>query len=83
MSLYTELVNLLPEHCIDSHESDLYVKDCPEVKTILKKYPMQSRNARPFRSNIDGTIWIDIPFAYEPWWEERCPTKIDLKDALQ
>jgi hypothetical protein len=55
----------------DSHESDLYVKSSPEAREILKDFPLHAKNARPFRSNIDGKTWLDVPFAYTPYWDRR------------
>jgi hypothetical protein len=51
---------------IDSHESDLYVEATPSSVAILKRYPRC--NASYFRNNVDGKLWIDIPFAYDPFW---------------
>lgn len=53
----------------DHHESDLYVKDCPEAREILEEFPTNKRNARPFRSEIEPhDMYLDVPFAYEPFW---------------
>jgi len=52
----------------DHHESDLYVKNCSMVHAILEKFPLNATNARPFKSEIDGEMWLDVPFAYEPFW---------------
>jgi hypothetical protein len=69
MTLYEELVtNHIP---IDHHESDLYFKTTDKSMEILKKYEVESRNARPFRSLKDHTEWTDVPFAYIPYWEKR------------
>lgn len=69
MSLYTELRDSGTE--IDCHESDLYVPRTAENLTILARYPLQRGNAVTFTSQIDGKLWLDIPFAYDPWWEAR------------
>ena len=68
MGIYKEILALgVP---IDSHESDLYVKDTPEVRELLNEYQYQS-NVTEFTNEIDGAHWLDIPFAYEPWWRRR------------
>ena len=54
----------------ETHESDLYLPATKEVLELIKKYHPQS-NIQVFKSEIDGKTWIDIPFAYEPWWEKR------------
>lgn len=57
---------------LDHHESDLYVKWTPEADAIIKAHGgPEAANARPFTSQIDGKRWIDIPFAYTPWWGKR------------
>ena len=53
---------------IDSHESDLYCKATPESTAILKASGWAYTT---FLSNIDGTLWYDVAFGYEPWWEAR------------
>ena len=55
---------------LNSHESDLYAKRCPESTELLKTYQFRG-NVTTFRSNIDGTLWYDIPFAFDPFWEKR------------
>ena len=55
---------------LDNHESDLYAKITPESQAIVGAYKFKS-NVRTFRSQIDGTLWYDIPFAFLPWWERR------------
>ncbi len=52
---------------IDSHYSDLYVEDCALTRSIMKEYPAISYNA--FHNQVTGTIWLDIPFCFSPYWE--------------
>ena len=68
-TLYDEIVEA--GIAIDKHESDLYIVDCPKAREILARYPRQERIARGFRSTLDGNLWIDVPFAFEPWWKAR------------
>jgi hypothetical protein len=56
---------------IDNHESDLYFLSTPESKAILNEFPTQKSTATWFRSRIDGKNWVDVPFAFAPWWERR------------
>lgn len=58
----------------DNHESDLYVKNSKGVHAILEKFPLNATNARPFKSEIDGEMWLDVPFAYEPFWIRKAGT---------
>jgi hypothetical protein len=53
---------------IDHHCSDLYVRNTPEAREILKRYPIHQNNSRGFKGT-DGDSWIDVPFAYDPFWD--------------
>lgn len=66
-SLFDEIVDVGIEY--DNHESDLYVKDTPATREILKKYKYEN-NVESFVSQIDGSRWFDIPFAYQPFWDK-------------
>jgi hypothetical protein len=52
---------------IDHHESDLYVEATPEARAITAG----EKNRSFFRSQVDGKTWIDIPFAYAPFWAAK------------
>lgn len=49
---------------IDNWCSDLYVPVTPETTAIIDQYEFKC-NVQKFRNQIDGTLWYDIPFAYE------------------
>lgn len=69
MSFYTEAKELgVP---MDSHESDLYLKLTQEVVDLLVRYKEEKAKSMLFVSEIDKEMWIEIPFAYDPWWENR------------
>lgn len=57
---------------LDHHESDLYAKVTDASRAIIGTYiksaPLISST---FRSRLDGELWFEIPFAYQPWWEAR------------
>ena len=53
------------------HESDLYVRDTPEVRAYLKKNYKFWRNVKGFTCQIEGVLWFDIPFANEKFWKDR------------
>jgi hypothetical protein len=55
---------------VDNHESDLYVLATPEARAILQQYDKLTPLAKPFRSQIDGRIWYDVPFMYKPFWDK-------------
>lgn len=77
LSLYESAIAAGIPH--SSHESDLYLPDCVAVRAILDRYPLDKANARPFRSQIDGRQWLDIPFAFLPWWEKRAAERRPLR----
>ena len=53
---------------IDNQASDLFVLATPEALKIVQdsdeKYSI-------FTSEIDGKQWIEVPFAYLPFWEAK------------
>jgi hypothetical protein len=50
------------------HETDLYVRKTDKVFNYLKNNYKFFRNIQQFKNQIDGKIWLDIPFAA---WEEK------------
>lgn len=78
LSLYERAVAALPASDIDHHESDLYLKATPEAEHILREWISDNgfQNAAKvlidrFRSSIDGQVWLDVAFQYQPYWETR------------
>lgn len=69
MSLYSDIVAAGIE--TDNHQSDLYIPRTVAALEILAKYPEYRYTAKTFVNNLDGKLWIDVPFAYLPWWEKR------------
>jgi hypothetical protein len=71
MTLYEELIKA---GCvIDHHESDLYVKCSEKAETIILYHqllPNSNLTYSQFRSNIDGSLWYEVPFAYDPFWKQ-------------
>lgn len=55
---------------LDSHESDLYAKATPAAQAIIDRWEHRA-NVRPFISQIDGSRWLDLPFAYKPFWDRK------------
>lgn len=52
----------------DNHESDLYLKDSPITRTLLRTAAV---DCKLFISEVDRHAWWEIPFAYAPWWRKR------------
>ena len=65
-SLYQECLELAVP--IDSHESDLYIQASVLARELLKKHG-KAENA--FISQVDGRVWFDVPFAFDPWWQSK------------
>lgn len=66
MNLYDQLRAIGAE--LDHHESDLYVRDAPEVREVVTQ---SGHSYESFTSQIDGKTWLDVPFAYTPYWQKR------------
>jgi len=65
-SIHKRLLSAFPDAETDHHEGDLYVKHTPDILAWLKENYDYFCNVTRFRSAIDGTTWLDIPFAYNP-----------------
>ena len=57
-----------------SHYSDLYCQLTPESRKILDGYE-HKENVKTFRSAVDGTLWLDIPFACDDYWYRRLQSR--------
>ena len=71
-TLYQQANEAGIEH--DSHCSDLYLPVTNETKAMIAEYEFKD-NVTTFRSEIDGTRWYDVPFAFDPFWakcDEMC-----------
>lgn len=64
--LYDELVK--EGFKLDHHESDLYIKDSPLARELVTKHGFVYTT---FKDDIDHEMWLDVPFAYAPFWRER------------
>lgn len=69
MSLYTDLIEAGVK--VSNHASDLYFPRNAQTMEILVRHPLQRVNATVFKSNIDGVMTYDVPFAFDPFWERR------------
>lgn len=58
---------------MDNHESDLYVKVCPEFVAFIKERNQHNEPVRLsfFKSKTDGKLWAELPFQYSPFWERK------------
>lgn len=69
MSIYQKMKDAGVE--IDHHRSDLYVPVNEVTTGILRGHGSMFDIASKFRSNFDNSLWYDIPFAFDPYWENR------------
>ena len=83
-SLYGQLV--AADCKIDNHESDLYVLATTEAAQIVRDWVdvsgLGSTASSTFTSEVDGMLWIEIPFHFEPFWRARarpCSTERSSK----
>lgn len=53
---------------------DLYFPATPQAREILKRHPNQTRST--FKSNIDGRMMYECPFAFDPFWDARKPVNL-------
>ena len=51
---------------IEHYKSDLYCPKTAETTAILK-----SVSKSVFVNRRTGTPWYDVPFTYDPFWEDR------------
>lgn len=75
MDIYKIAEKELKKEDIDSWRSDLYLKVTLKSKKIIDKYIEEGHTVKKFKSKIDNCHWYEIPFAYNPWWEERLNQK--------
>jgi len=59
----------------DHHETDLYIPVTRETRELLSGYK-HKQNVTTFQSEVEGSMWFDIPFGYDLWWDDA-ETQID------
>jgi len=62
---------------IESHHSDLRTPATPEALAIIRGAAMEQPDGsrvpvrhEVFRSPVDDSLWVDVPFAYAPFWPD-------------
>lgn len=51
------------------HESDLYIPVNHKTKDLIERYEFR-KNVKEFVSEVENTLWYDIPFGYMPFWRK-------------
>lgn len=65
-SIYDECVSLgIPT---SNHESDLYIPLTPTTQKLAIDYGI---SASSFTNQVEGGLWLDLPFQYKPFWNKR------------
>lgn len=67
MSLYTDLIEA--GQPVSNHYSDLYCPVNEVTRGLLAKHNITT--ATIFKNQVEGGLWHDVPFQYEPFWEKR------------
>ena len=57
----------------DNHLSDLYIEATPEVMAVLNDIKKDDPTIMfsTFDDLQTGRVWVDLPFQYEPYWEDK------------
>lgn len=72
MSIYKEALKRMKREEIDNHASDLYLKVNDISRELVFKYEFTA-SVKMFlvETETEVELWFDIPFAYDPYWEEK------------
>ena len=68
MTLFDKIKELNIQY--DNHYSDLYIPVTEQTIDLINEFGLM-HSATKFRSNIDQKFWFDVPFMYEPYWENK------------
>lgn len=71
--LYQAVLSMGLEH--GSHYSDLYLRATAEARALIARYKFKA-NVQAFTSQIDGKLYLDVPFAFIPYWEKQATVKV-------
>lgn len=68
MSLYTDLI--AAGQPVSNWQSDLYCPVNDVTRALIKKHGLK---ASAFNNRVEGGLWFDVPFQFDPFWESRQP----------
>ena len=54
-----------------THESDLYVKHCPEAKAIATRHGKTGALLTTFKNQVTGELNYELPFCFDPFWNNK------------
>ena len=74
-TMYQQLLELgMQEDQLGNWCSDLYVLKNDISTKFINEYEFKC-NVKTFKSNIDGLMWYDVPFAYSEYHEKKTRCK--------
>ena len=53
---------------VDNHNSDLYIKVSGKARALINNYEYKN-SVTTFNSSDGSGLWFEVPFAFEPFWE--------------
>jgi hypothetical protein len=65
MTLFEEVVSLKIPY--SNHCSDLYIPRTEQTIGLLKKHGIGT--AQTFKNQVEGGLWLDVAFQFDPAWE--------------
>ena len=68
MTIYQEMIEAGVK--VSGYQSDLYVPVNEITREIVSNYKFRDVVTQ-FHNKVDGGLWFDIPFAYDPYWAKR------------
>ena len=72
MTLYQRIAAAGIPHA--NHESDLYVPYTDQVLGMIRECEFwipDKIERHVFFNQVEQAPWVEIPLAYDPWWNER------------
>jgi hypothetical protein len=66
MTLYTDLIEA--GQPVSNWQSDLYCPVNSATRELLNKHQLK---ATVFKNRVEGGLWYDVPFQFDPFWERR------------
>lgn len=64
-TIFEAACEALPAYDIDHHESDLYLRVTATSKALISRFQYKHM-VKTFTDQIDGVLWYELPFCYDP-----------------
>lgn len=59
---------------VANHYSDLYIPVTPQTTALIREFQEVGKllsSPDTFVNQVEGGLWYDLPFQYEPYWEQK------------